>query len=173
MAESKWLVIELSELGERASHAELNNVLLEMLGEEIEYFIPIHYEHIGSYISTNTLMEGYVFVKDGPDTRIRMANLRDFRLFNRILGGKGKAHTIDARVIGGLRRRLKNSLQKKFQIGTIVRILEGTFAGLCGEVIGLEDNGRRVLVRVRRLSRDMIVPVPSTVVVEDSEECLI
>jgi transcription antitermination factor NusG len=173
VADSKWIIVELSELGEQASHVELNSVLLEMLGGEIEYFIPSHYERVGSYISANTLMEGYVFIKDGPETRIRVANLRDFRLFNRILGVSGKAHTIDSRVIGGLRRRLKNSLQKKFQIGTTVRILEGTFASLCGEVIGLEENGRRVLVRIRRLSRDMIVPVPSTVVVEDSEECLI
>lgn len=172
MVESKWIVIELSELGETATRVELESSLLELLGNEIEYFIPIHYEKIGSYTSTSTLFEGYVFIKDGPESREKVSDLRDFRFFTRVLSGDhGKIHTVDAYKIGALKRKLKKSIHKKIEIGTRVKILEGPFSNLSGEVINLEERGKRAIVRVKRLSRDMLVPVPSTSVLPlDSSE---
>lgn len=166
MAESKWIIIELSELGESASHLELQNALTEMLGDDIEFFIPTYYERVGSYVSQNTIIEGYVFVMDGRDTRVKLANLHEYRYFRCVLGSGNKVHTVGSRVVGNIKRKLKKSLSKKLNIGVKVRILDGTFSGLEGEVIGLEDNGRRIIVHIHRPSRDMIVPVPSTSIEE-------
>lgn len=166
MAESNWLIIELSDLGENATHAELQCALEEMLGDDVEFFIPTHYEQVGSYISINTIIEGYVFVKDSPGARIRIANLRDYRYFRGVLGSGKKFHTVNSRAVGGLRQKLRKSLSKRLKLGTKVRILDGTFADLTGEVIGLEDSGKRIIVHIHRPSRDMIVPVPSTSIEE-------
>jgi transcription antitermination factor NusG len=162
VAESNWLILELNEYGEAATRGELEYSLREMLGQDAEFFIPIHHEKMGSYISTSVLFEGYIFIRDSLEIRARLGDIRDFRLFSRILESNGRIQTVDSRTIGGLRRKLKNSMRKRFNPGTPVKILEGTFKDLIGEVMSVENNGRKVMVQVKRLSREMIIPVPST-----------
>lgn len=166
-----WLILELNELGESCNFAELNYTLEEMLGIESEYFIPIHSEKMGSYTSTSVLFEGYVFVKDSPSAREKLDNLKDYKIFSRILENGGKFQTISSRTVGVLRRKLKASVHKKIKPGTRVRILEGIFENLIGEVVCLEDSGKKIMVRIKRLSREIIAPLPSTsvVVVERNE----
>jgi transcription antitermination factor NusG len=166
VAESNWLVIELSEAGESASRAELEAALRTLLGESIEWFIPIHHEKMGSYVSTSVLFEGYVFIRDCDDSRNSIHDIREHRMFNRILQCGGRFQTVDSYKIGVLRKKLKNSIKREFLVGTQVKILEGVFTDLLGEVIGNEDEGRKVVVRVKRQSREWVVPLPSTSVRE-------
>lgn len=166
MADNQWFVIELSEQGEAAGYAELENALSETVGPD--YFIPVYHEKMGSYISTSVLFEGYVFVKDSFRTRSSFEDIRESRYFSKVLGNPGRPKTIDSRTIGILKRRLKNSTKKKIKSGIKVRILNGIFENLIGEVIGSEDNGKRVIVKINQLSRQMIAPLPATSVVEVS-----
>lgn len=166
MAENNWLIIELSEAGESASRAELESALRTLLGETVEWFIPIHHEKMGSYISTSVLFEGYVFIRDCEDTRNCVHDIREHRMFNRILQNGGRFDVVDSHTILALRRKLKNSIKREFLIGTPVRILEGVFTDLIGVVIDNEDDGRKVVVRIKRQSREWVVPLPSTSVRE-------
>lgn len=166
MADNQWLVIELSEQGESAGYAELENALTETVGSE--YFIPVHHEKMGSYVSTSVLFEGYVFVRDSSNARTQLDDLRDSRYFSRVLENQGRPQTVDSRAIGVLKRKLKNSTKKKMKIGTKVKVLEGIFENLVGEVVGDEDGGKKVIVKISRLSRQMIAPLPATSVVEIS-----
>jgi transcription antitermination factor NusG len=166
-----WLILELNELGESCNFAELNYTLNDMLGVDVEYFIPIHSEKMGSYTSTSVLFEGYVFVKDSNLARQKLDNLKDYKIFSRILESGGRFQTVSSRTIGVLRRKLKASIHKKVKAGTRVRILDGIFENLVGEVVSIEDNGKKMMVRIKRLSREIIAPLPSTsvVVVERDE----
>lgn len=171
MAGSKWLILELSDAGVSANHAEMEAALRTLLGESVEWFIPIHHEQMGSYVSTSVLFEGYVFIRDCHEARSFINEIRDHRMFSKVLQNRGQYQTIDSYTIGALRRKLKNSIKREFVIGTLVKILEGVFTDLVGEVIGNEDEGRKVVVRVKRQSREWVVPLPSTSVREaDSVE---
>jgi transcription antitermination factor NusG len=170
VATSNWLVIELSEQSDSATYPELKAAILSVFGLETKFFIPKHHEKIGSYVSTNTLFEGYVFVKDSPDVRDRVENLKESRFFHKVLKSSRKISTVDSRTIDDLRKRLKFSLKKKFKMGSKVKVLKGIFENLFGEVISTEDNGRIVNVRIRCMSREIIAPVPTTCVEEINEQ---
>jgi len=163
---NNWLIIELSEAGEKASRAELESALRTLLGENVEWFIPIHHEKMGSYVSTSVLLEGYVFIHDCDDARNCVHDIREHRMFNRILQIGSRFDVVDSNTVLALRRRLKNSIKREFLVRTQVRILEGVFKDLIGEVIDNEDDGRKVVVSVKRQSREWVVPLPSTSVRE-------
>ena len=169
-ATSEWLVIELSEQADTASYPELRAAVQGIFGSETEFFIPKHHEEMGSYISTNTLFDGYIFVRDSEDVRDKVGNIKESRYFHGVLKSSRKISTVDSHIIGGLRKKLKNSLKKKLKTGTKVKVLKGIFENLTGEVISTEDNGRVVNVRIRCMSREIIAPVPTTCVEEISEE---
>ena len=157
-----WLILELNDFLDNIQYKDIECALLTTFGSEIDYFIPIYYEEIGSYTSTSTLMDGYVFVKDSPAIQKNIGNIRDHRLFSKVLCDKGHYATINSRVIAGLKHKLRNTLKKKYKTGSKVKVLDGVFKGLIGEVIGIEDDGRRIMIKINRVSREMIAPIPAT-----------
>jgi len=159
---SDWIILELSDTVEKVSYQDIETALLTAFGDTIEYFIPIHYEKVGMYTSTSVLMEGYAFIKDSPFVRANILNLRDQRLFSKVLCQKGRYQTLSSYAIAGLKHKLKNTLKKRFSTGTKVRVLDGCFKNLIGEVIGVEEEGKRIMIRIKRISREIIAPVPAT-----------
>lgn len=159
---SQWLILELSEQGEATGYNDLECFIRDIFGDKVEYFIPVHQERMGSYVSSSTLFEGYIFIKDNPEIRNKLGDIRDCRVFSKVLCTHSRLHTIPSRTIGVLRRRLKNSIKKKMSPGTQVKILEGIFESLSGEVISIEDEGKKVMVRIKTISREIIAPVPCT-----------
>lgn len=170
MAESEWLIIELSEHADSATYPELEAAIYSVFGSDIDFFLPIYHEKLGSYVSTNTLFEGYAFVRDTADSRLRLQNIKDSRYFIGALRMGGKIRTVDSYTIGGLRKKLKNSIKKKLSVGSVVKILEGIFVNLVGEVIAIEGEGKVVSVRIKCLSREIIAPIPVTCLEEVSCE---
>jgi transcription antitermination factor NusG len=154
--------LELNDFIDNINYQDIENALLNTFGENIDYFIPIYHEEIGSYTSTSTLMDGYVFLKFEPCIQEKMINFRDQRIFSKILCKKGKYSTLNSRVIAGLKNKLKNTLKKRFAPGAKVKILDGVFKNLVGEVIGIEDQGRKIVVKIKRISREIIAPIPAT-----------
>jgi len=162
MAESRWIIIALSEVGDRAGYEEIENAIVCIFGEDSDYFIPIYHEKMGSYTSTSILFEGYVFVKDSFYIRENIPYVREHRIFSGALENRRKIQTVDSKTIGRLRRKLKNSTKKKIKPGSMVRVTGGIFENLVGEVVSMEDGGKKVMVKIKRLSREMIAPIPST-----------
>jgi transcription antitermination factor NusG len=159
---ANWLILELCDFIDNISYKDIEGAITVTFGEDIEHFIPMHYEEVGSYTSTSTLMDGYVFVKDCPEARSSLINMRDQRLFSKVLCKKGQFITVDSRVIAGLKNKLNGTLKKKFTPGTKVKILGGVFKNLIGEILGAEDKGRNFMVKFKRVSREMIAPIPAT-----------
>jgi transcription antitermination factor NusG len=155
------LILELNDV-ENASYKEIETAIIMVFGDDIEYFIPIYHERMGSYLSTSVLMEGYVFFRDCERVRQKAANIREQKTLSRFLSLNNKFQTVSTAVINDLKKKLKNSLKRKFEEGASVRVLEGVFKNLIGEVIDVEDKGRKVMIRIKRISREIIAPIPAT-----------
>jgi len=168
---SNYLILEINDT-ESIEYRDIEAAIITMFGE-VDYFIPIYHEKIGSYTSSSVLMEGYAFVKDTPAVRDCMANLRDQRVFSKVLCRGSRFETINSTVIATLKRKLKYSLKRRFTIGEKVKILDGIFKNLEGEVISIEDGGKTIMIRIKRISREMIAPVPATLLEKVDESTLI
>jgi transcription antitermination factor NusG len=163
------LILEFNDRGESATYPEIVAAIQTIFGPEVEYFVPIHHEEMGSYVSMNVLFEGYAFVKDSQAVRSRILNIKEGRIFSGFLRQGGRICEVDSRSVGVLKRKLKYSLRKKFAPGMSVRINEGVFQNLEGEVISTENNGRIANVKIRCISREIIAPVPTTCIEERHE----
>jgi hypothetical protein len=165
---NQWLIIELNDAIEDITYKEIENSIIAVFGDNIEYFIPIFHEQIGSYTSNSVLMEGYAFVKDCSEVRKSLSNLKEQRIFLKILSDGSKYQTLDSNIIGGLKKKLK-TLKKNFNEGSKVKIKDGIFKNLIGEIIGIEDDGKIITVKIKMMSREMIAPIPSSLLelVED------
>lgn len=161
---NRWLILELNDIFEDVTYKDIQNAIINVFGDSVEYFIPIAYEQMGSYVSTNTLLEGYAFVKDCYEVRQNMFNVKEEKIFTGFLYYGGKYQTVSSRTIGGLKRKLKNSLKRKYIIGSKVKILDGVFKNLVGEIISVEDQGKKIVVKIKRLSREIIAPIPATII---------
>lgn len=167
MAKSdQWLILELDDAFEDVNYRDIKTALATVFGDEVDYFIPIHHESVGSYTSTSVLIEGYVFIRDCLEARQGINNLYESKIFLGALFYSGKYQTVDSEVIRSLKKKLRNSLKKKMTNGTKVLILGGIFKNLTGEVIGVEDDGKKIMVKIKRISREIIAPIPSTLLKE-------
>jgi len=158
---NKWLILELNEI-EDINYHEIESTIINIFGDKVDYFIPIHHERMGSYISTSVLIDGYVFVRDCLEVRENLNNLQETRVFSGALFLSGKYQTVNSDEIGSLKKKLKNSLKRKFIVGMRVIVLDGVFKNLKGEVISIEDSGKKVMIKIKRLTREIIAPIPST-----------
>jgi transcription antitermination factor NusG len=166
VAEYNWLVVELNDRGISAEQKEIEHAIREMLGDDAEFFIPIHREQMGSYISTSILFDGYIFVRDSPTVRDKLSDIHEYRYFSKVLSSQGKLQKVNTRAVGVLRRKLVYSTRKRLKPGIQVKIIDGVFKDMPGEVAGIEDKGSKVIVRVKTISREWMVPLPATSVLE-------
>ena len=157
-----WFILEINEQGDTATYPEIVAGLQLVFGLNVEYFIPIYHEQLGSYTSTNTLFQGYAFIRDSDKVRSCLTNIKECPMFSGLLRMCGKVQMLDSKEINTLRRKLKNSLNKKFQPGVKVKVHEGVFQNLEGEILSMEDNGRIANVKIICLSREIIAPIPTT-----------
>jgi transcription antitermination factor NusG len=158
---SQWLVLQLNE-DHPAEYREIESAIQTAFGSKADYFIPVSNEKMGSYLTTSVLIDGYAFIKDSNAVRCNIENLLDQKIFTGVLSNCGKYQTVDAKVIRELKKKLKNSFKKQYEIGERVKVLDGVLKNLIGEVVGEEDDGKKVIIRVTRISREIIAPVPAT-----------
>lgn len=83
----QWIIIELNDSIEGVEYRDIEAAILTTYGDGIEYFIPIHHEKMGSYTSTSTLMEGYIFLRDCSQVRDNMINLKENKIFSSSMSG--------------------------------------------------------------------------------------
>ena len=161
---SRWLIIQLNDSIDLPEYREIEAAVQEVFGTDADYFIPIHYQKIGTYVSNSTLIPGYIFIKDTEKAREMLSSMGNSRVLVGALVLDNKIQTVSSVVIAGLRRRLRSSIKKNLRAGTKVRVCGGALKNLIGEVVSMEDDGHKVMVRISRLSRDILAPIPATLV---------
>ena len=157
MAENRWIILQIRE--NVSDYFEIENSIKEVFGDS-EYFIPIHYQKMGSYDCFNTLFDGYAFVKDTPKSREALSCIPFSGALVGPLVSSNKVQTLEHSVIVDFRKQLQSFLRNHGIIeGNTVLVLDGMFESLKGEVISIDDE-KKATVRFVRLSREFIAPIP-------------
>ena len=163
MVAETWLILQLRDTVDNQNYHEIESAINDTFGEAVDRFIPIYHEHVGTYESTEVFLEGYLFVKDCSEVRSKLSGIREQSVFAPLVFN-GSFQTVKAVEIRGLKKRLRASIKKQFRVDSIVYIEEGTFKNLFGRVIELTEGGVMVTVEIKRLSRTIVAPMPSTCV---------
>jgi transcription antitermination factor NusG len=163
---NQWLILEVNEMSDNVPYKDMARAITSVFGDDIDFFVPIHHEQMGTYNSTCTLMEGYAFVRDTPEVRENIVYFHEQRVFSNILSQGGKYQTINSRAIGVLKKKLHASMKRRFEVGKKVKVLEGVFKNLIGEVVSIEENGKQIMIRIQRISREILAPIPATLLEE-------
>lgn len=164
--ERTWIAIELSRAGEQqALDGTLEHQIRRDLGidEAHHIFIPIALFHRGGKITPIYLMKGYVFVVSGLDEVAYFA-LEKRPYVNTVMStyqGKYKMRCpsviTDAQVTA-MKEKLRELVSAEISLKAHVDIRGGTYGGLDGEVIGLDDQNGYVRITLRSL--DVVATVP-------------
>ena len=157
MVENKWIIFLVKE--NISDYFEIENSIKKAF-KKADFFIPIHYQKMGSYDCFNTLIDGYVFVKDSKGVRDSLTNLPSSGALSGPLLCSNKIQTVNQSVITQFKKKLKSSFKNHgISEGNTVVVLKGIFESLRGEVISIESEEKAV-VRFVRLSREFIAPIP-------------
>ena len=139
---NKWVILELSWSGEQKNEKELEDLLSDQIEKDVEFFIPSTTFSKNEDHVTVSLMEGYVFAEGGysPSTYFKM---EEFSCISKVLTRKSSSNRhllyADQEEIENLRGQLREETVKKIEEGDEVRITEGVWENLEGEVIGKAD----------------------------------
>ena len=161
-----WVVIELTRAGDlKKEDGTLAATLIQALGapKDFPIFIPaVVYSRGGRRVAIH-LMEGYVFVATGLPEIAYFALERDKQYVRRVLSVVGPAgirvmSVVHNDKIEEMRRKLKDQVASDIMEGMRVRITEGVYSALEGEVLDVEDEEAHVRILLRSI--DLIVRVP-------------
>jgi len=167
----QWVVIELSYLGEmKSDEGVLEDTLRKDLGVKSEFpiFIPATTYYKNGNPVTLHLMQGYIFLSSGlPSTTYFALEKKPY--INQVLSednhlGIRSLSVIPSTHVEALKAKLRAAVSEGISINTHVKVLEGPYEHMEGEVILLQDETASVLFSLR--SRQLIVNLPK-VLLED------
>lgn len=159
------MVLELTRQGEiRANEGTLVGVLSTALHIPKEHiFVPATtYSREGARVTVH-LMEGYVFVVSGLPDAYYFALERNNPYINKVLSSPGSQgipvlNVIKDRDVQEMRQQLRDAAVQDISEGMCVRINQGVYGGLLGEVVGMEGNDAFIHVKLR--SFEIIRTIP-------------
>lgn len=143
----KWVVIELSHVGERECPETLEKSLRRMLGETVEIFIPaLIYTRRGRTITMDRV-EGYIFVTAELPSGCYF-DLEDSEYFKSVLSiGKDEDRTLhytSNREIEKIKRSLQRMIPDDFKVGDQVVVVQGVYTNLKGKILDIEEDRAEV-----------------------------
>lgn len=161
-----WAVLELTRAGEnRAEDGTLNDALREALDTSPDHpiFVPsTAYMKDGLRVAVH-LMEGYAFVATGIPEATLFGLERDCPYVKKVLASPGPQGMPVLSVISDddveeMRSRLRDTIAKDIDIGMQVKINQGTYARLTGDVLDVEGDDAHVHIKLR--SFEVIRSIP-------------
>lgn len=164
MSQDQWVIVELSHQGEKKDPEDLKILLKQDLPGDVEIFVPSVTYTKGDHSVTIWLLEGYIFIEAG----LRMAryfSLEDTAYVSSVLtlDRKGKRHIrfIDEEQIQEMQDSLREEASRDIEEGDKVRVQEGTYSELTGEVVEFETGDKEATVRILGMrSKEPVVTLP-------------
>jgi len=161
-----WVAIEITRQGEIKVEEGTFETLIRTdlgVGPEFPVFVPAHTYTRNERQVVIWLMDGYVFVGSGlPETAYFSLEHKPY--VEKVVSTTGtkerlrSLQTIPDTAIQDLRRQLQKIRTADLTIGKQVRVLEGVFQGLDGEVIGVDQDQVHVKVELRSLKATISIP---------------
>jgi hypothetical protein len=154
---SSWVVLELTRQGEiRVEDGNFEAGLRDFLDLEEDHpvFIPAKsYLRDGTRVTVH-LMAGYAFVATGLPEHDYFALEHDCPYVRQVLSSTSTSgipvlQVIDAAKVEGMRQQLQAAVSQDVDDGMWVKITQGRYRGLTGEVVGMEDNEAFVFIELR------------------------
>ena len=157
--ELAWIAVELTKFGE--SKIEDNSLVPALrrdlgVGPEHEFFVPAmtYYRH--NQPITIHLLEGYVFVASGlPEVKYFALEQRPY--VNSVMSTlSGPYRMRSLKVITNdevlkMKSRLRDLVSSDLEIGSKVKVIDGTYRNLDGKVLEVEGDNASVEVILRSL----------------------
>ena len=169
------MVLELTRQGElRAEEGTLEEALVEALdapGHQV--FVPaVTYTRDGNRVTVH-LMEGYAFAASGLPEAVYFDLERDCPYVRKVLSNEGVNGIPVLQVIGNqhvqeMQRQLRDVVSQDITEGMWVKITQGVYRGLSGEVVGESDDVAYVYIKLR--SYEVIRTVPKVFLEPSGED---
>lgn len=161
-----WVVLELTRQGElRVEEGTLPRLLRDALDADADHpvFIPsTTYFRDGTRVTTH-LMEGYAFVATGLPEASYYALARECPYVRKVLahtgtGGIPVLQVLSDETVQEMAHRLRDAVAQDVDEGMQVRITQGTYRGLTGEVVLLEGDDAAVYIELRSFKVIRTIP---------------
>lgn len=158
-----WVVVELSHQGEKKTPQELRSVIGQYIGEEVEIFIPaLTFKRRETHV-TMYILEGYIFIASGLPTS-KYFDIEDnvnvaCVLTNDEASGRYLCY-VENDVVEDLKEQLREQAAMTLKKGDKVRIKEGAYAELDGEILDILDDDRAMVHVTDLQSMEIIIELP-------------
>jgi len=161
-----WVALELSKYGEqKVEDGSLVGEIREALGvdEDWPVFVPAKVYAKGGKQITVHLMEGYIFVASGLDEVDYFKLESDTKLVSKVMAANSPSgvkvlSTIADSEVQSLRKQLMERIASDISPGMKVRVTEGKYRGLDGEVLLILDDCAIVHIGLRSLQTMARIP---------------
>lgn len=163
---TNWVVLELTRTGEqRAEEGTLSDAIHDALDcrDDHEVFIPmLSYVRDGTRVNLH-LMEGYAFVASGLPEVCYLNLEKDCPYVRKVLTAPGPngmpvLSVLPNSAIEEMRAKLRAEMSTDITEGMKVRILQGAYSNLEGEVLGFEGDDAHVHIELRSFNLIRAVP---------------
>lgn len=163
----KWVVVQLTSLGEREKNIDIITRAVRRLLGDIEVFVPAVIQKVREESHTMVYMDGYVFVRFSEG--VNYMKLQETTFFKCVLctpgsNGRRTYHLLDNFVLEKMRDGVKSlkSQTADYKTDQDVRITKGTLKGLRGKVMSVYEDGKKILVHVPLASKPVLIEFPPT-----------
>lgn len=166
----KWVVVQLTSLGEREKSIDIITRAARRLLGDVEVFVPAAVQKVRDESHTMVYMDGYIFVRHAEN--VNFLKLQETMYFKAVLcapgsGGKKTYCLIDDFVLDKMRDGVKNMAiaGDDFIHGQDVKVIKGQLKGLKGKVMlvyeDVKQGGRKVQVHLAALtSKPVLIEFP-------------
>lgn len=160
----KWVVVQLTPLGEREKNIDIIVRAAKQILGAVEMFIPAIVQKVREESHTMVYMDGYVFVRHSDG--VNYMKLQETTYFKSVLcasggGGKRTYCLIDDFVLDGMRDGVKNlQVQTGFENGQAVKVTKGHYKNLCGKVMLTYSDGKKIQVHIPLASKPVLIEFP-------------
>ena len=171
-----WAALELSSRGE--SEKDINAMLAlirRSIGrDDIEIFVPIYYEDEEYFEKNVTLLSGYFFIRH--EATLSYHKLKDSKYFEGVVCNPltKSVELVPDSQVQELKAKFDGLMKdaSKVKPGQTVRILDGLYKGLVGELVRVLKRDQMCIIKITSLrSRKITVSAPlmSVAVVAEGE----
>ncbi len=166
---SKWVVVQLTPLGEREKNlAQIKRSVKQILGIELDVFVPAINQKVRDESLTTWFSEGYVFVKYVPS--VSYHKLAETNYFNAVLSSMSNVNgerkrvysLLDDKELAPMRVGMQDLKVGEFVVEQDVKIVKGTYKGLPAKVSMVYEGGENVQVYFHLRSKKLFMDFPSS-----------
>lgn len=151
---SQWTIVELSEETHLDEHHEsIIRFVLESIGKDTEFFLPIYCEKVRDKSVSVVLFDGYIFIKSTPTVDAKIDRLKNDHLRGPLTVNKLRQYVTSEEINRykvALQRKVSDKIPRKGQL-VVPRI--GTFQNLQGKVLSVDRKKLVARVLFRRATR--------------------